>query len=250
MPTPSDPNSLKKAYYERATVVRNYESSRFGGTSGGWIRSMEEAAISSLLAQVRLPQEGVALDLPTGTGRMIPLLRNHCKRIIASDISQPMLADAARYGADQYLLGDASAVNLPIGSVDLILASRFLFHFETPQPFFREAARLLRPGGYYLFDAYNWTPRVWIPGSQRWLGGRVFNHSRVVIQASAQSHGFSLVQQQGVFAVTPFIYQFMPLFLVRFIEGAAQATFGSVKTKTYYLLRKDAAAGNPDLKTG
>ena len=239
MQSPFDPNFLKKSYYERGSVVRDYESSRFGSFSGRWVRAAEEAAINNLLAKARPPKEGVALDLPTGTGRMIPLLRYRFKRVIACDISQSMLMDATRYKADQYLLCDAAAVNLAPGSVDVILSSRFLFHYEDPLPFFIEASRLLRAGGYYIFDAYNWTPRVWIPGSQRWLGGRVFNHSQAVIKANAQAHGFTLIQQHGVFALTPFIYQFLPLFIVRFIESIGAVVLGETKTKTYYLLRKD-----------
>lgn len=67
----------------------------------------------------------------------------------------------------------ASADALPIeaGSVNVWLMSRFAFHFADLRNFFCEAARVLVPGGCLIFDVYQWTPRQWIPGNQKFIGG-------------------------------------------------------------------------------
>ena len=236
----SDPTAMKKEYYERPDVVGNYERWRFGGVSGRWIRQIEEDAVSELVAKADLPAGGIALDLPTGTGRMIPVLRRRLARVIACDISAPMLAAAARYGADEYLHSDAARINLPPGCVHLVLSCRFYPHFREVGGFLAEAARVLRPGGYLLFDAHNWSPRSLIPGSQRWLGGRVFNHSRSLIEAEAAARGFSIAATKDEFAITPFVYQYLPFPVVRIVESLGDFLPGGIKARTYYLLRKSS----------
>lgn len=237
MSDPKEQTSRKKEYYERPTVVSDYDASRFEGATGRWIRSVEERAVAELLVRATGSGTGCAIDAPTGTGRLIPLLRPHYRRIIASDISRTMLDCAARHRADDYLLADAAALPLPAGEADLVLSSRFIFHFEDPLPFFREASRLLRPGGHYLFDAYHWTPRTWIPGDQTWMGGRVYTHQPEGLLRRAASVGLQPVEIRGTFILTPFIYQFLPLAVVRLIESAGTA-LGGGRTKSYYLFRK------------
>lgn len=241
MPPDPSPNSeqelLKKEFYERPEVVSLYDSSRFGSPVGQWVKQSEEAAIARLMAILSSPP-GVGLDLPTGTGRMIPLLRRHCPRIIAADLSEAMLSEARKYGADEYLLADASQLPLSADSVDFILSSRFIFHVADPKKYFTEVARVLKPGGGFIFDAYNWTPKAWFPGAQRKWGGRMFTHSRDTIEAWAQANGCSLIASEGVFLLPPLLYLQLPFFLVRIIEKLGPHLLGARRTKTYYLLQK------------
>jgi ubiquinone/menaquinone biosynthesis C-methylase UbiE len=236
--TRPDLKTVKKEYYERPKIVGDYDRWRFGGPSGQWIKQAEENAVAELLETAVLPLDGVGLDVPTGTGRMIPVLRQKLPRVIACDISAPMLQASAKYGADRYLLSDATRLDLSSASVDLVLSSRFYFHYQEIRDYLAEAARVLKPGGYLLFDAYNWTPRTLIPGRQRRLGGRVFTHSRSLIERQAVQCGLSLVATKGVFVITPFVYQYLPLMIVRTIEHFGDFLLKGIKSKTYYLLRK------------
>lgn len=241
MPPDSSPHSeqelLKKEFYEQPAVVSLYDSSRFGSPVGQWVKQSEENAVARLMA-ILSPSFEVGLDLPTGTGRMIPLLRRHCARIIAVDLSEAMLAEARKYRADEYLRADASQLPLAANSVDFILSSRFLFHVADLEKYFTEAARVLKPGGGFIFDAYNWTPKAWFPGAQRKWGGRMFTHSRPTIETCARATGYSIIASESVFVLPPLFYLKLPLFFVRFIEKFGSRFLGTLRIKTYYLLQK------------
>jgi ubiquinone/menaquinone biosynthesis C-methylase UbiE len=238
-PTRSEQELLKQKYYEQKDVVSQYDASRFGSPVGAWVKQSEEAAVARLMGELPVRPGSVGLDLPTGTGRMIPLLRQRCARVIAADLSEKMLVEARKHGADEYLLGDASQLPLAAGSVDFILSNRFIFHVDDLHKYFAEAARVLKPQGGFVFDAYNWTPKAWFPGAQRQWGGRMFTHSRRTIEAGARQAGCSVVACHGVFVLPPLLYLLLPLGLVQFLDRAGRALLGGYTTKVYYLLRKD-----------
>lgn len=235
----SEQELLKKEFYERPEVVSQYDATRFGSPVGRWIKQSEENAVAHLLTVLGLPPGGTGLDLPTGTGRMIPLLRTRLTRIIAADVSEAMLQEARKHGADEYLLGDAAQLPLAAGRVDFILSNRFLFHVADLQKYFAEAARVLKPGGGFVFDVYNWTPKAWFPGAQRQWGGRMFTHSRRTVEACARAHGCSLIACQGVFALPPVLYLRLPLPVTRLLDRVLTALLAGYTVKVYYLLRKD-----------
>jgi SAM-dependent methyltransferase len=103
----------------------------------------EAELLAGVLATLGL--SGVALDVPTGSGRMAPLLaRAGAARVLLADSSPEMLA-AAPAGAARDRIA-ARAERLPLGdsSVELTLCMRFLHHLEpaAAAPVLAELARV------------------------------------------------------------------------------------------------------------
>lgn len=92
----------------------------------------------------RFSPAATILDTPVGTGRFLPLLVERGLKVIGSDISADMVAEARRqYGglgeAVTLTVGDAEKLDLPDQSVDGVISWRF-FHL-IPEPVL---ARVLR----------------------------------------------------------------------------------------------------------
>jgi ArsR family transcriptional regulator len=96
------------------------------------------------------------LDLGTGTGRMLELLKDHYRRGIGIDASREMLAvaraklAAANIGAAQVRLGDIADLDASAGRADLIVIHQVLHYFDDPGRILSQAAQALKPGGEML----------------------------------------------------------------------------------------------------
>lgn len=228
----------KQRYYSDTKVVREYDRRRFARGGGRYVGEVEMVTVRELLLQLDLKPGAVALDCPTGTGRFLPLLRELQLQTIAVDISIAMLELAACVPAVRCLQAAADALPLEAGSVNVWLMSRFAFHFADLRNFFREAARVVVPGGCLIFDAYQWTPRQWIPGNQKFIGGRVYTHSQAIIARWLEEVGFYISDQRPTFFLAPYLYSFMPAFLPRWLDRASDRIAPGWKTKTYFVARK------------
>ncbi len=94
-----------------------------------------------------------ALDLGTGTGRMLQLLAPLASRAVGVDQSPAMLnvarARLEQAGVRNALLrqGDIYALPVEPGRHDLVIIHRVLHYLDDPGRAIREAARVTRPGG-------------------------------------------------------------------------------------------------------
>jgi ubiquinone/menaquinone biosynthesis C-methylase UbiE len=123
---------------------------------------------------------GAALDLCCGTGAGMAVLRTLCReRVVGLDISRGMLAVARRQleaapGTAPLELVRGDALALPFGpAFDLVVCFGALGHIQRrdQRRFLAEVARVLRPGGRFVFVTTT-RPSVWSPGI--WLA-RLFN---------------------------------------------------------------------------
>lgn len=126
----------------------DYNASRSGEYS--WVR--EYSLINRLCKE--WPAGSTVLDIPCGTGRLIPLFQNRGHRVIGADISAHMMGQVSTANREMPALRGLTQVDaehLPFAdnSVDYVVSLR-LFHFELPavtaETMLREFARISRGG--------------------------------------------------------------------------------------------------------
>jgi erythromycin 3''-O-methyltransferase len=122
-------------------------------------RGMDEAceAMATLLAETaRLTKEDRVLDVGFGFGDqdIFWMDRFSPKEIVGLNVTRSQVETARRRVAARGLadrvdlrLGSATEVPFAANSFDKVLALECAFHFPTRDRFFREAYRVLRPGG-------------------------------------------------------------------------------------------------------
>lgn len=99
---------------------------------------------------------GVILDLGCGTGFFGPELHQRYSpyMLLSLDLAEGMLNYAREHratAASQWLCGDAESLPLADNSVDLIFSSLAIQWCENLPALFGEVARVLKPGGQFLF---------------------------------------------------------------------------------------------------
>ncbi len=145
-PSPNDTDAFHARFLTREQAL-HYRDRYITGRRAR-IDGMERAVLRRLLEGIG--PLAVALDLPSGTGRLSPVLAEFASRVILADASPQMLEiareDLPTLPAD-YLQTDAEQIALPDGSVDLAFSHRFLHHIHTAATrmrVFREFARVSR----------------------------------------------------------------------------------------------------------
>ncbi|MFN0118925.1 MAG: bifunctional 2-polyprenyl-6-hydroxyphenol methylase/3-demethylubiquinol 3-O-methyltransferase UbiG [Blastocatellia bacterium] len=105
------------------------------------------------------------LDIGCGAGFLANPLAAHGYDVTGLDASRESLAVAAAHdttGKAHYLHGDATRLDFPPGTFDVVTAMDFLEHVEDPSQVVREAARMLRPGGLFFFHTFNRNLVSWL----------------------------------------------------------------------------------------
>jgi len=107
-------------------------------------------------------EPGSVLETAAGTGIVTRALRDALPpetRIVATDLNPPMLeiASAKFRPEENVVLAPADATALPFGdeSVDLVVSQFGVMFFPDRDRSYREAKRVLRPGGHYLLSAWD-----------------------------------------------------------------------------------------------
>lgn len=93
-------------------------------------------------------------DCGTGNGQAALGLAEHFESVVASDPSKTQLAEAPQHPRVTYRLGPEASSGLPDGSVDLVTAAQAAHWFDLPA-FYREARRVLKPGGVIALWCYS-----------------------------------------------------------------------------------------------
>ena len=116
----------------------------------------EEAVEGAILGALEGRVVDLLIDLGTGTGRMLELLRDHYRRGIGIDASREMIAvaraklTAANIAHAQVRLGDIADLDGTAGRADLIVIHQVLHYFDDPGRAIAQARRALKPGGEML----------------------------------------------------------------------------------------------------
>jgi len=129
---------------------------KFGAVAADYAASTVHAkgeALKLLVALTEPQNHWRVLDVATGAGHTAHAFAPHVAKVIASDITEPMLAEARKLakakGLANVTTAHAQAEDLPFpdGSFHLVTCRLAAHHFANPAAFVGEAYRVLTPGG-------------------------------------------------------------------------------------------------------
>jgi SAM-dependent methyltransferase len=101
------------------------------------------------------------LEIAAGTGvvtRKLASVLADSVSIVATDLNQPMLDQAAAIGTSrpvEWRQADAMQLPFPDGSVDAVVCQFGVMFFPEKPKAYAEARRVLRPGGVFAFNAWD-----------------------------------------------------------------------------------------------
>jgi len=136
---------------EQAQVYFNQVAGRFDRVYGPG-RSWQ--AFGHLLLRILPPL--VVADLGAGEGLLSELLARRCKKVMAVDNSEKIVAFGAAKAKKnglknlEFRHGDLQTPPMEAGSVDLVILSQALHHAEIPAEAIAAAHKILRPRGQIL----------------------------------------------------------------------------------------------------
>ncbi len=120
-----------------------------------------EPYADDLAARVAAAQPRDVLEIAAGTGVLTRALASRLApsvRIVATDLNQPMLDQAARRQAEgriEWKQADALALPFGDGGFDVVACQFGAMFFPDKVQGYKEAHRVLRPGGRFLFNVWD-----------------------------------------------------------------------------------------------
>jgi SAM-dependent methyltransferase len=134
---------------------------QFGAIADAYVTSPGHAAgddLERLTAWGRALAPARVLDMATGGGHTALAFAAIARRVIAYDVTEPMLRAARGLlrdrgaGAAGFVAGDVEGLPFADGSFDVVTCRIAAHHFANVPAAVREVRRVLRPGGSFLLQ--------------------------------------------------------------------------------------------------
>jgi len=154
----SDPGQINFTLDRRA-LARSFDRAGAGYDAAAQLQQQVRAELLERLRYFALEPQCI-LDLGAGTCQgSVALRRRYAHaRVIALDIAPGMLKASPRPGWPrrrfERVCADAYALPLASRSVELIYSNLMLQWCDRPDMVFRELARVLKPGGVFVFSSF------------------------------------------------------------------------------------------------
>ncbi len=135
----------------------------------------------------------VAVELGIGDGRISGEISRRATTFIGIDISLNMLQHAIHRAPRTQLVQADLAESLPLGNerVDLLTAAFFFVHIKDPGLIIAEAARVLKPGGIFLFNLIPQRREPELKVGKKRFKIRSYYHSPPHVEKSLDYHWFN-----------------------------------------------------------
>lgn len=159
----ADPERVRdRSRLEALRAAQQHEAAAyFARIAGRWDEfrrlHVPEAAVEAAIVEAMQGRVvDTLVDLGTGTGRMLELLRDHYRRGVGIDASREMIAvaraklAAANITHAHVRLGDIADIDGGVGPADTILFHQVLHYFDDPGRAIANARRALGAGGNML----------------------------------------------------------------------------------------------------
>src|SRR5438270_3947673 len=140
-------------------IERFYPESRFGGfadidgTVAFYSRVRSLVGAESVVLDIGCGRGALAED-PVPYRRELSNLLGRARRVVGIDLDP---AGASNPHVDEFRLIEGASWPVADGSIDVAIADWVLEHLSDPEVFFREVARVVKPGGYFCAR----TPNAW-----------------------------------------------------------------------------------------
>lgn len=145
-----------------STVAANFTGSIPEYYESGLVPVIFEDYAKEMAARVAKRKPALVLELAAGTGVLTRLLCDRLSRkseIIASDLNEPMLGVAQKKFKSREAVSfqpiDAMEIPLDDNSVDVVVCQFGVMFFPDKVQSYKEALRVLKPGGRYIFNAWD-----------------------------------------------------------------------------------------------
>ncbi|KKR07463.1 MAG: Methyltransferase type 11 [Parcubacteria group bacterium GW2011_GWC2_39_14] len=137
------------------------------------------------------------LDVGAGTGRLSVTLLRRGAKVTALDVSAKMLERLHKKGpAINIVEGDAENLPFESESFDLITAAFVVVHLKDPAIFFKEAERVLRPGGLLIITNINQKEAPSVKTSVGQIKIKSYYHRPEMILELLESARFKFVKEK------------------------------------------------------
>lgn len=230
----------KELFYSIKNNVTVYNEQRFSNKGGNYVNQKEINIIKNLIIKNKIT--GNVLDIPVGTGRISKhLVKLDSIELHAADYSEEMLQATKIMLKTNIRISREDIYNMKYedSKFDLLVCSRFLFHSDNQEDLLKEIKRVVKPGGYIIFDTLNWSPRSYLGKFNDKFGGKIFTNNKKSIYKLTNKLSLKVIESEKIFALPSYFYKFIP---DNFFDKAIKLESYYPKvfmSKTFWLLKNE-----------